>query len=236
MEPAAARVVLPPPAGLSVHDLAGVISPEQKAIMERRHTDLFARTGVAIVVLTVPRLDDETIGDLAVRTGTEWGVGRKHEDRGLVVALETEHGHVFIAAGYGVEGYLPDGRLGSILDRDVVPWIKRQDYSTAMFQASAALVEASAREFGVTVDGLGGGAAERRGEGPSVGGMLMLVLLGILALVMMIRHPWLFWLLMSSSRQRGGGWGGGGFGGGFGGGSGFGGFGGGGFGGGGAGR
>ena len=39
---------------------------------------------MALVVVTVPRLVDETIDQLAVRVGHDWGVGTKEEDRGVV--------------------------------------------------------------------------------------------------------------------------------------------------------
>jgi len=239
--PARARIELPPPAGHSIVDLAHVIDPEDAAAMERRHQELFEKTGVAIVIVTVPRLEDETIDELAVRAGSSWGVGRKKEDRGVVVALSVGDRKVFIATGYGVEGFLTDGRTGAILRGAVLPLLKRDEYSKGMLAASDALVSAAASEYGVAIEGLGSGRQAGGGQGgqlPPFAGLLVLLVLGVL-LVLFIRHPILFLLFFSGRGRRGGPWGGGvsygGFGGGFGGNSGFGGFGGGGFGGGGAG-
>ncbi len=174
----------------------------------------------------------------AVRAGSSWGVGRRKEDRGIVVALAMRERRVFIATGYGVEGYLPDGRVGEILDTEVVPELKAGDASKAMLRASEALVAASAAEYRVTIEGVDDG---ERGRPPadSVAGNLLLGLLALLGLALLIilfvRHPWLLLFLLQSSGR--GGFRGGGMGGGFGGGGlGGGGFGGGGFGGGGAGR
>jgi uncharacterized protein len=239
IDPVGARVALPPSGGRSVHDLAGVISPDAVSLMEHRHQELFEKTGVAIAIVTVPELDGEPIEDFAVRAGSEWGAGRKGEDRGIVVALAIAERRVFIATGYGVEGFLPDGRIGGILDAEVIPPLKRNDFSTAMFNASQALVRAAAAEYGVSVEGVGAvdprAGAGRRGADLGPGATFLLVLLALIALVVIIRHPWLLWLFFQGSGRRGGGmrWGSGG---GFGGNSGFGGFGGGGFGGGGAGR
>ncbi len=238
---ALARVEVEKVEGRSVYDLAGVISAGDAASMERRHARLREATGVSIVVVTVPRLEDETIDELAVRVGTEWGVGRKGEDRGVVVALAVQDRRVHIATGYGVEGFLTDGRVGAILDGDVVPSLRANDFSGAMLRASAALVGAAAAEYGVSIEGLearrgGGGGAGQIAIGPGTALLLLLVL--VVVLVIVIKNPWLIWLFLSGPGRRGGfgGRGYGGFGGGFGGSSGFGGFGGGGFGGGGAGR
>jgi uncharacterized protein len=238
--PAAARVVLPPHSDRSVHDLAGVLPAQTIDILERRHKALFDATGVAIVMITVPRLEGEPIDDFAVRVGSEWGAGRKGEDRGIVVALSIEERRVFIATGYGVEGFLPDGRVGAILDRLVIPRLKANDYPEAMLQASAALVSAAAQEYGVTVDGIGPDGRGVPGAGPEVrfgpGAFLLVILVLAVSLYLFIRHPILFWMFFSGPRRGGGGISYGGFRGGFGGNSGFGGFGGGGFGGGGVGR
>ncbi len=234
LETASAQVQLSTPRDRSVHDFAGVISPQDAATMERLHKRLFDQTGVAIVVVTVPQLEGEPIADFAVRVGQDWGVGRTGEDRGIVVALATEDRKVFIATGYGVEGYLPDGRVGRILDQFAIPSLRQNDWSNAMLQTSAALVQASATEYGGTIEGTPELAPQRRNrrDRPGPFGTVLGLLFMLFMAYLFIRHPTLFILLLLSGRGGGrGGFGGGGFGGG-----GFGGFGGGGFGGGGAGR
>jgi uncharacterized protein len=239
VRPAAAQIALPAPQGRSVHDLAGVISAEHLQVMERIHTELNQKTGVAIVVITVPGLEGEPIADLAVRVGTEWGAGKKGEDRGIVVALAIEERRFFIATGYGVEGFLPDGRVGGIRDQYAMPHLSRGDFSMGLLQTSAALVAAAAAEHRVTIEGISPRAppGQRRGGGgrPSPGRIVLGLLMIVGMIYLAIRHPTLFMLLLLSGMGRRGGYGGGFRGGGFGGGTGFGGFGGGGFGGGGAG-
>src|SRR3970282_1888084 len=60
---------LPPRADRYVHDTAGVIDDAAERELEQRNQELFQRAGVAIVVITVPRLVDETIDEFAVRAG-----------------------------------------------------------------------------------------------------------------------------------------------------------------------
>jgi uncharacterized protein len=234
----AARLQIPPHGDRSVHDLAGVLSPGSIEVMERRHAELFEKTGVALVVITVKRLEDETLPDFAVRVGSEWGAGGKGQDRGIVVAVTTDEPHVFVATGYGVEGFLPDGRVGAILDQYVVPPLRSRDFDTALLQASNALVAACAAEFGVTIGGVEAAPVGSRG---ALRGFPPGLIFLLFVLLMFVFRVFIF-PLGRRGRYRGvwygGGFGGGGFGGGGfgGGGGGFGGFGGGGFGGGGAGR
>ena len=237
--PAAALVKIPPPENRSVHDFAGVLSADLVQSLEARHTELFRKTGVALVIVTIRNVEDEPLGDFAVRVAKEWGVGKKGQDRGIVVAITTEEPHVFVATGYGVEGYLPDGRVGGILDDYVVGPLRSRDFNTAVQMVSAGLVNASAQEFGVTIGGTPAAPSEKRARRPvSAARVIFQIILALIVLFIIIRNPSLLWLFLLSGRGgRGGFRGGGGFsGGGFGGSGGFGGFGGGGFGGGGAGR
>ena len=229
------QVVLPAPEDRWVHDFASLIEPDAVATMERFHTDLYQQTGVAVVLVTMPTLDGEPIRSFGIRLATEWEVGHRDTDLGIVVVLALEERDLDIETGYGVEGFLPDGRVGSIIDT-ALPLFSAGDLSAGLLRISAGLVTASAEEFGVTVSGatLVAGQVRRRVAGR--GGMAegLLGLLGLLAMgYLLVRHPSLFFLLLLS-----GGIGGrsGRVGGGFGGGASFGGFSGGGFGGGGASR
>jgi uncharacterized protein len=231
----AARLQLPPHGDRSVHDLASVLSPQTIEILEPRHEELFRKTGVALVEITVKQLEDETLSDFAVRVGSEWGAGKKGQDRGIVVAVTTDEPHVFVATGYGVEGFLPDGRVGAILDGYVVGPLRSRDFDTALLQASGQLVAACAAEYGVTIAGIEPSEAP---PGRGFGGFPPILFFLLLFIALFVFRVF----IIPRGRYRGvwygGGFGGGGFGGGGfgGGGGGFGGFGGGGFGGGGAGR
>lgn len=208
-----------------VYDTASVIEDSAERALEQRHRELFARAGVAIVVLTVPRLVDETIDQLAVRAGQSWGVGRADDDRGLVIAFSRDDRQIFVATGYGTEGYLPDGRVGALIDEHAVPLLRAGQFSAGIVRLADALVAASAAEYDVQITGI---AAQPPAKDPGIGSIVFMIIAIIAFGLLAWRHPFLAMMLLVAGRRPMGG----GFGGGFGGG----GFGGGGFGGGGAGR
>lgn len=238
VSPAAGQVEIPAAPGRAVYDQAGVINQGHVQLLEALSRELLEKTGVALVTVTVPRLEGESIDDFSVRVGTQWGVGREGEDRGVVVAFALEERRIFIATGYGVEGFLPDGKVGGILDQFVMPHLKRNDFSTGLAAAGAAVAGEAAREYGVTITGAARAVPRSRGRSGAGFGRRMIMML------MFFGYMGFFGLFRSARRNRfrrsragfyfggfGSGYGSGGFGGG-----GFGGFGGGGFGGGGAGR
>jgi uncharacterized protein len=228
---ARAETPLPAREDRSVYDVASVIDPAHERAIEATNRELYERTGVAIVVLTVPALEDETIDELAVRLGHGWGIGGEGRDRGLVIAFSRDDRRIFVATGYGTEEYLPDGRVGAMIDEHAMPALRADRFSEGIARLAMALAAASAEHHGVALTGMP--AAARRAPPPAPGPLQ--IVLGVIAMIALaylaIRHPRLFFLLLLSF-GRGGHRGGSGFGGG---GGGFGG-GGGGFGGGGAGR
>jgi uncharacterized protein len=230
-----ARAATPLPAkdpARSVYDAGDVIDAGTEAALEARHAELFAKTGVAMVTVTVPALADETIDGLALRVMNDWGVGTAKDKRGVVTALSVGDRRIYTATGYGVEGFLNDAKVGRLMDQHAVDLLRRNQFGPGLAALDVAMAWEAAKEFDVQLTGEP--PQPLRGRGKRGGGIVFAILAGIVFVYLAIRHPTLLaMLLISSGRGGGGGFGGGGFGGG---GGGFGGFGGGSGGGGGAGR
>jgi uncharacterized protein len=150
-----------------------------------------------------------------------------------------------IEPGYGLEGILPDGKVGDI-GRGMVPYLRAGDYDSAMTLGVDQVAQVIAADAKVTLTDDASAAIPQPVPGrqnPALGRLILLiVLLVFFGGFHLLRFLLGFGLFSSffggfgggGFGGRGGGFGGGGDGG-FGGGGGFGGFGGGGFGGGGAG-
>src|SRR5262245_9879776 len=149
---AGAATPLPPIGDHSVYDAANVIDDDVEQRMELLNRELFDKAQVAIVVLTVPKLEGETISDLAVRVQHDWGVGVKGKDEGAVIALSLADRKIFIATGYGSEGYLPDGKVGEIRDH-ARPALRANDFSNGLFLVDAEVARVAADAHHVTLSG-----------------------------------------------------------------------------------
>jgi uncharacterized protein len=247
----------PRPAGF-VTDAAGILDAASVQAMTGRIERLRGATGAEIAVVTLPTIGDRAAVDVAVAIGRAWGVGAQADigdarrNAGVVVLLVPPQegrpgtGHIFIATGEGVEGFVTDAAAGRV--RDLMrPRLAAGEYGPGLVTGVEVLSALIAEGFGVSDSLLAEGArhlAVRR-TGPPVAAVLGLILvLGIVVVVVSVlalrsasyapRTP----SRAGAKRRRprgpdiflgGGGFGGGfgGFGGGFGGG-GFGGFGGGG--------
>ena len=201
-----------------VNDTAGVIDAGAAVRLNSILADLDAKAGAQLAVLTVKGLGGEDIETYAVRMFSQWGIGDKNTDRGLLLLVAVDERKSRIEVGYGLEGILPDGLTGAIQDKYMLPYFKEGDYSQGVFYGALALASVVAEDSGVP---LSGGAVRARTEAPpsSPARKLLSLLLLFGFIVFAIRHPYLaLFLLSSMARGGGGGFGGGGFGG-FGGGS-----------------
>jgi len=240
---AAAAAQIEPPQGV-VTDRAGVIdAPIQRQITQLIQ-ELQQKTGAEIAVLTVDTtapLDDFTY---AMRVAEAWKPGDAREDTGVLVLVAVKDRKVRILTGYGVEGVLPDGLVGEIQDRHILPEFRAGRFGAGILAGVTALAQRIAVERGVTLTGAPPAAARARGEQTPI--PLWVIALAVVVLILIASQAGGGPGGRLRRGRRGGpviipgGFGGGGggeFPGGFGGGGGgFGGFGGGGFGGGGAGR
>lgn len=234
-----------------VNDLASVFTGEQQMELEQILVDFANKTSNQIAIVTVADLGNYTPSQFAYEIGDKWGVGQNKFDNGVVILLKPKNntkGEVFIATGYGLEGALPDAICKRIIENEMIPAFRENDYFGGVRMALDVVMKIASGEYNSDE------YAAKTGSGDGVFPAIGIILLVIFYVIIMIARrggptnlgsgkrkgisPWeaIFLASMLSGGRRGGGFGGGsgGFGGGFGGG-GFGGFGGGGFGGGGAG-
>ena len=256
---------LPAPAGY-VNDFAGVLTPETKQNLEELCTEVDQKAHAQIAVVTVQKLEadpvkgmkagDElpapSVEEFAVKLEEKWKVGAKGTDRGvlMIFVMNPAPAHGRIEVGYGLEGILPDGKVGDI-GREMKPVLLAGDLNQGISLGVREIAQVIATDAGVTLAGLDGSEAPARVRydsqpqaqmqvNPIAALIFAVIVLVVIGMLIRTGHIGLLFFLLFS--LMGGGRGGGGFGGGDneggggfgGGGGGFGGFGGGGSGGGGA--
>ena len=240
-----------------VNDFAGVLDAATQARLNDLCRQVDQKAQAQIAVVTVKSVDGQDVVSYSVALYQKWGIGKKGTDRGVLILLATQDHKYWTTVGYGLEGILPDGKVGGF-GREMVPLLRNGDYGGAVTLTTSRVASVIAQDAGVTLDNQPRLAAPR--QQPESGGLWVVVVVIFVLIVGGILRViftgitggrgsggsgfWsgLLWSIllsnMGSGRGGGGGFGGGFGGGGFGGGGdggGFGGFGGGSTGGGGAG-
>ncbi len=209
-----------------VTDDAGAMG-EWAAKTETLCRQIEAKTTAEVAVLTVRSTKPLPAQQYAQEIFDRWKIGKKGKDNGVLVLVAVDDRRMWIATGYGVEGVLPDGKVGEIRDRVMLPAFRQGQYGEGIYLGVAAVGQVLGAGTGAPVE------KKRLYGGIPVPFLIFALLVGGLLFRSLFYGP------IGAYRRGGGGWwypggfGGGGFGG-FGGG-GFGGFGGGSSGGGGAG-
>jgi uncharacterized protein len=219
---------IPEPIGF-VNDFADVIPRDIEQRISAVASEIRSKTGTEIAVATFPDLGGADHVDYANRVYQKWGIGRKENDKGVLIFLALRERDVRIETGYGVEGILPDGKAGEILDNYVLPYFRSEKYGEGLLNGTLAVSQILANEAGVTLTGQSQVPVKAPQKRRSLSSLLPLIFIFFLMLGSRRRTgSWIFFLPLLLGGGGFGSRGGGGFGGSFGGfGGGFGGFGGG---------
>lgn len=224
-----------------VSDFAHVLSPQATARLDSLCSQLdHSAANAQVAVVTVRSLDGDDPADYADDLESKWKMGRKGSDRGVLVLLAVADHKYRIEVGYGLEGILPDGKVGDI-GRAMVPDLRANDFDGAMTLAVGEIAQVIADDAHVTLnqDAPVQQVAQPVHHSSGLDQLILLIVLLVFFGGFSLLRMLLGWGLFFGGWGGGGPWrGGSGFGGGGGissGGGGFGGFGGGSFGGGGAG-
>lgn len=192
-----------------VTDNARVLSSSTETQLNAYLKQIDDKAHAQIFVAIINKIDgDQAPSDFAQDLFKKWKPGSKghttQSNRGVLMLLSIQDRKRWITTGYGVEGILPDGKVGDI-GRDMVPYLQQADYDSAVTVGVHELGSVIAQDAGVTIDEQLSQPRYRHEEDEqSVGTIpwpVRLIGLGILVLIL---------IGLFSRRGGGGGYGGGG--------------------------
>lgn len=191
-----------------VSDDAHVLSPAAVQQLDLLCGEVDHQAHAQIAVVTVETIGDEPISDYAVELEDAWKVGAKGTDRGVILLLAVKEHKRWISTGYGLEGILPDGKVGEI-GRAMVPYLDSGNYDGAVSLAVSQMAGIIAQDAGVTLRQPVRRVGRRQQQVQlSLGQLLVLGVVVVVFLFVAARLgllPFLFGMLLGSSFGGGGG-------------------------------
>lgn len=136
-----------------VNDYVGVLDKTAVEKIISVGKELEDKTTAQVVVVVVPSLSGLTVEEYANRLFREWGIGRKEKNNGVLFLVAMNDRKVRIEVGYGLEGAIPDGKAGRILDEYVIPYFKNGEYSKGIYYGYLAIANEVAKEYGLELTG-----------------------------------------------------------------------------------
>lgn len=130
----AQNLSLPEPSGF-VNDFVSLLKTQERLVLEETLRQFDRETSNEIVVAIVPNLQEITVEDFAVRLFEKWKIGEKKKDNGILLLISMEERKSRIEVGYGLEGAIPDGLAGEILDTQLIPEFRNGNYAEGIKKA-----------------------------------------------------------------------------------------------------
>ena len=140
-----------------VNDLADLLSEQQEQSLERKLVRFNDTTSNQITVVTVKTLDGYDPNMFAYEIGESWQVGQKEFNNGVVVLVKpkygNERGRVAIQSGYGLEPVITDAISKRIIENEMIPEFRNNDYYSGIDKATNILIALAAGE--ISAEGYG---------------------------------------------------------------------------------
>lgn len=190
---AAPQLSLPPAA--PVVDEFRLMSSSEDAQLDQLVRQIKQTTGVEITIYIPATLQDRSIEDFAIDVARAWGLGKKKEDRGLLLLIAPKEKQMRLEVGGGLEGDVTDLFARHVLDDGLRPYFRQGRYFDGILSALHTIQEKVPL-----------GLSETEAPPSHEGGFPINLRVLLLFLVVM-------WILSRLSRLGGGGgrWGGGGY-------------------------
>ena len=132
--------------GSWIADPAHHLSSESVRAIDSAISKLERETSSEMAVVVLDSLDGLEPADAALLLHRRWGLGKRQRDNGIVLLWSPALRKTYVSVGYGLEGVLPDARVGRILDQSVMPSFRAGNFDRGMVQGVEKLADAAREE------------------------------------------------------------------------------------------
>lgn len=136
-----------PKSQTSVYDYYKLLNTSQKNSLEQKLIKYSDTTSTQIVVAIINSTQGENINYLGAQWGHEWGIGQAKNDNGILILLAKDDRKIAINTGYGVEHLLTDAMSKRIIERDIIPYFKQNNYYGGLNRGADAIFEVMSGEY-----------------------------------------------------------------------------------------
>jgi uncharacterized protein len=124
-----------------VTDKAEILQPETETQLNQMIARLEAKNGAEIAVVTVPETAPAASPkEFTTNLFNYWKIGKKGQDNGVLFLISVKDRRVEIETGYGVEGILPDGKVGNIIETQITPRFRQKDFDGGTLAGTRAII------------------------------------------------------------------------------------------------
>ena len=204
-------------------DKANILNNSQKKLIIKINQILKTKTGAEIAILTETSLEENDSFNYSVSVFEAWKPGNQNKDNGILIMVVKNNKRIEVRTGYGVEGILPDGKIGRYIDKYFVPLAKNNKIGEGIINLTYIFGSEIAQKNGFSLknhlqSSVSAGTQKRtenlKGKAALPGALIILL---VILYIFPPTRPFAIMLFLILLRRGGGFGSSGGFGGGFGG-------------------
>ena len=123
-------------------DQANIIPFSTRTQIEGKLKALEEKSGIQLVVATVPSLQGSDIESFSVDLARAWKLGEAKKNNGLLLLVAPTERKVRIEVGYGLEGTMTDALSSVIIQSAIIPKFRAGDFPGGISAGVDAIIDA----------------------------------------------------------------------------------------------
>ena len=126
-----------------VNDQANLLNASDAKKLEtglRKYADTY---GTQVVLVTVPTLGGTSAAAYARQLGTDWGVGQRDKNNGIVVLLSGKERQLSIEAGSGLRSVITPELTRRVINQEMTPAFKQGNYFAGLSKGLGSIMLAA---------------------------------------------------------------------------------------------
>ena len=105
-----------------VNDFANLFNANETQQLGAMLMEVEQNTTAEVVVVTINTTSPLTPAQYRTELFNYWKIGKEDKDNGMLILYSLNENRIEVETGYGLEGILPDSKLGRMLDDYYVPY------------------------------------------------------------------------------------------------------------------
>jgi uncharacterized protein len=123
------------------------ISNELDTSLETKLTNFQKETSNEIAIVIIDSMKGDYIENFAVKLFEDYKIGTEKNDNGILILITKEEREIRIEVGYGLEGAVTDSHAKYIINTDIVPALRADDYALALNSSTDNLISMTKGEY-----------------------------------------------------------------------------------------
>ena len=128
--------------GVWISDRAEIIPWQTERDLNRRIDMLMGRTSAELAIATTPKLETgQSAREFALNLFNAWGIGDRNKNNGVLLFVSKADRRIEIITGKGLSEILPDREVSSLIQKEIVPAFRQEDYAKGIEQGTEAIAQ-----------------------------------------------------------------------------------------------